>query len=194
MNFVLTPLCLKLLCDNDSLLPTHTPALRAGMVVSKPNTRMAGETHSRLDSSSLYQYMKYIWGTLAMLRPHSLAELMLFELCCRHQQCSSLEHWQSTASSSPGWQMEIPGNEPCETVLNRWYSHSGYPNPCAENMPKASLLWITMKCSVRGWIYRKQAKAVLGHQCHSVLRSLLLNRSRDKTLCASPIPTSKSST
>lgn len=79
MNFGLTPLCLKSLCDNDSLLPTHTPALRAGMAVSKPNTCVAGETHSRSDSSSLYQYMKYIWGTPAMLRPHSLAELMLFE-------------------------------------------------------------------------------------------------------------------
>lgn len=103
MNFGLTPLCLKLPCDNDSPLPTHTPALRAGAMASKPNTRMAGESHSRLESS-LYQYMKYIWGTLAMLRAHSLAELMLVEHRCKHQWRSSLEHWYSTSSSSPGWQ------------------------------------------------------------------------------------------
>lgn len=154
MNFGLTPLCLKLLCDNDSLLPTHTPAPRAGTMVSKPNTRVAGETHSRWDSSSLYQYMKYIWGTLATLRAHSLAELMLFEHRGRHQWHSSLEHWYSTSSSFPGWQMEIPGSEICETALNLWYLHSDYS---VENMPKASLLWITTKCSIRGWIYRKPA-------------------------------------
>lgn len=157
MNFGLTPLCSESLCNNDSLLPTHTPALRVGMTASKPNTRVAGETCGRLDSSSLYRYMKYIWGTPAILRVHSLAELMLVEHCCRHQGCSSLELWSSTSSSFPGWQMEIPGNEINETPLKGWYSHSDYLKPNMENMPKASLLWITVKCSIRGWIYRKPA-------------------------------------
>lgn len=152
MNFGLTPLCLELLCDNDSLLPTHTPAPRAGMMVSKPNMRVAGETHGWLDSSSLCRYMKYIWGTPAILRAHSLAEPMLVEHRCRHQWCTSLEHWYSTSSSSPSWQMEIPGNETCETTLKGWYSHSDYLNPNVENMPKASFLWITVKGSIRGWI------------------------------------------
>lgn len=156
MNFGLTPLCSELLCDNDSLLPTHTPAPRAGMTASKPNTHVAGETRGRLDSS-LYRYKKYIWGTLAILRAHSLAELMLVEHRCRHQWCSSLEHWYSTFSSSPSWQMEIPGNETCETPLKGWYSHWDYLNPNMENLPKASLLWITMKRSIRSWIYRKPA-------------------------------------
>lgn len=157
MNFGLTPLCLKLLCDDDSLLPTHTQALRAGTVVAKPNTRVAGEPHSRLDSSSLYQYMKYIWGTLAMLRAHSLAELMLFEHRCRHQggfiSGALIQHFQQLPRVADG----DPGNETCETALKHWYSHSDCLNPSVENMPKASLLWITTKCSVRGWIYRKPA-------------------------------------
>lgn len=155
MNFGLTPLCSELFCDNDSLLPTHTPAPRAGVTTSKPNTSVAGETRSRLDSSSLYRYTKYNWSTPDILRADSLAEPMLAEQRCRHQWCSSLEHWYSTSSSSPSWQMEIPWNETCETPLKGWYSHSDYLNPKVENTPKASLLWITMKCSVRGWIYRK---------------------------------------
>lgn len=76
---------------------------------------------------------------------------------CRHQWHSSLEHWYSTSSSTSSWQMEIPRNQTCETLLKGWYSHSDYLNPSTENMPKASLLWITMKCSVRGWICRAPA-------------------------------------
>lgn len=53
MNLGLIPLCSESLSEDDSLLPTHTPALSMGMMVAKPNTRVPGETHSRLDGSSV---------------------------------------------------------------------------------------------------------------------------------------------
>jgi len=195
MNFGLTPLCSELLCDNDSLLPTHTPALRAGVTASKPNTRVAGETHGRLDSSSLYRYMKYICGTPAILRAHSLAEQMLVEQCCRHQWRSSLEHWYSTSSSSPNWQMEIPGNETCE------------------NIPEGLIFSLRLSKSQRG----KHAKTILTLNHNEVLNGRLdlekasckqrqplvisvtsilssLLGSTDTTGCPSQAPTSKSNT
>lgn len=90
MNFGLTPLSLELLCNNNSRLPTHTPALRARMMASKPNTRVAGETCGRLD-----WYRKHISGTLAIWRAHSLAGVILVEHHCRHHWHSPLEHWYS---------------------------------------------------------------------------------------------------
>lgn len=92
MNLGLIPLCSESLSEADSLLPTHTPALSTGMMVAKPNTRVAGETHSRLGGSSLCCYMKRSWGTPAILRARFLAELTAVVHCCRQQGCSSPQH------------------------------------------------------------------------------------------------------
>lgn len=102
---------------------THSSS-KHGMTVSKPNTSVAREPCSRFNSSSLYQYSKYIWGTLAILRAHSLTEPKAVEHHCRHHWWLSLQHWYSTSSNSPSWQMGIFGNESCEKPQKSLYSLS----------------------------------------------------------------------